>query len=107
MQDSATLFVEYFRTKPLGSAVGQARPWGLVGVGKEQPALEKWRDSRFWRLGVFYVNPADERVFVPRRSGIGDTLNLAQPAAWVVVALLASLPILVVVLIALVTAHAS
>jgi len=34
-----------------------------------------------WR-GLFYVNPSDPRLIVPRRSGLGWTFNFARPVAW-------------------------
>ncbi|MFC7280060.1 DUF5808 domain-containing protein [Paractinoplanes rhizophilus] len=32
--------------------------------------------------GWFYSDPRDPRLFVPRRSGLGLTLNFGHPAAW-------------------------
>jgi uncharacterized membrane protein len=32
--------------------------------------------------GWFYSNPKDPRLLVPRRSGLGLTVNFAHPAAW-------------------------
>ncbi|MDY2778222.1 MAG: DUF5808 domain-containing protein [Collinsella sp.] len=46
-------------------------------------------DDEFWKGGIFYVNRDDAAVFVPKRFGIGWTLNLGRPAAWGVVALVA------------------
>lgn len=42
-------------------------------------------DDERWKLGVFYANPDDASVFLPKRFGIGWTLNFARPAAWAVV----------------------
>lgn len=40
-----------------------------------------------WRLGgLVYYAPEDPALAVPRRSGLGQTLNLARPAAWAVIA---------------------
>ena len=36
--------------------------------------------------GIFYFNPDDPAVWVPKRFGIGYTLNFARPAAWIVLA---------------------
>ena len=41
-------------------------------------------DDRFWRAGVFYVNPDDPSLFVLKRFGIGWTLNWARPVSWAV-----------------------
>jgi uncharacterized membrane protein len=40
-------------------------------------------DGRSWKLGVFYYNSEDPRVLVPKRLGIGRTLNMARPISWV------------------------
>ncbi|MHA7986022.1 DUF5808 domain-containing protein [Rathayibacter sp. CAU 1779] len=37
-------------------------------------------DDRFWKAGVFYVNPDDPSIMVPRRFGVGWTINLGHPA---------------------------
>lgn len=40
-----------------------------------------------WRLrGLVYCAASDPAVFVPRRRGVGQTLNLGRPAAWLFVA---------------------
>ena len=42
-------------------------------------------DDHLYKLGVFYVNPEDPSVWVPKRFGIGWTLNLGRPASWAIV----------------------
>jgi uncharacterized membrane protein len=37
--------------------------------------LEGWN-------GIFYQNPHDERLWVPKITGLGYTVNFAHPAAW-------------------------
>jgi uncharacterized membrane protein len=49
--------------------------------------------ERHWRAGVFYVNPEDPSLMVPKRYGLGYTLNFARPAAWLVMALLLAVPL--------------
>jgi uncharacterized membrane protein len=48
-----------------------------------------------WKLGVIYVDSADRRVIVRQRSGLGWTLNFGQPIAWVVLAAIIGLAILI------------
>jgi len=37
-------------------------------------------DPSHWKSGIFYFNPKDKRVFVPKRlPGFGFTLNFANP----------------------------
>ena len=57
---------------------------------------KKWRDTApnekdSWLLGFIYYNPADQRIMLPKRSGLGITLNFAKPAAIVIFALITSL----------------
>jgi uncharacterized membrane protein len=45
-------------------------------------------NSYFWKLGLFYYNPDNPRIFVPKRIGIGWTLNFAKWQAKVFVAVI-------------------
>src|SRR6266705_6254170 len=38
-------------------------------------------DDRYWYAGFFYNNPDDPAVFVPKRYGLGWTLNFGHPQA--------------------------
>jgi len=73
---------------------------GLVVLSlqtKEQ--LARAPDARHYRWGVIYVNPEDPRLWVPKRIGVGWTLNFAKPAAaWVMLLILvaAMAPLLLV-----------
>jgi uncharacterized membrane protein len=41
-----------------------------------------------YRCGIFYFNPEDDRVVVPKRLGWGLTFNFARRASWLIMALL-------------------
>lgn len=42
-----------------------------------------------WKLGgLVYSDPDDPDVFVPKRTGVGVTVNLGRPMGWVVMALI-------------------
>lgn len=43
--------------------------------------FDKWHDDPAnWRLGIFYYNKKDKRLFPPKRlRGFGWTLNFANP----------------------------
>ncbi|KAA9153087.1 DUF1648 domain-containing protein [Amycolatopsis acidicola] len=49
----------------------------------EEPANDATErdDDRYWKLGLFYVNRDDRAVWVPKRFGIGWTVNLGNPVA--------------------------
>ena len=36
-------------------------------------------DDRYWSGGIFYNNPDDPALFVPKRYGLGWTLNFGHP----------------------------
>ncbi|MGZ3640441.1 MAG: DUF5808 domain-containing protein [Ktedonobacterales bacterium] len=54
-------------------------------------------DDRYWH-GVFYINPDDPDLFVPKRYGLGWTINFGHPKSRLVLLallLLVLLPLLV------------
>ncbi|MDO7905907.1 DUF5808 domain-containing protein [Paenibacillus sp. JX-17] len=55
-------------------------------------------DDSQWKLGAFYYNPSDPSLFVEKRMGIGWTVNMARPAAW----LFFLLPIAIIVVISII-----
>ena len=47
-----------------------------------------------WKWGgLVYYAPEDPALFVPKKIGIGQTLNMARPSAWVFLALVIVLPL--------------
>ncbi|HXG87239.1 MAG TPA: DUF5808 domain-containing protein [Vicinamibacterales bacterium] len=52
-------------------------------VGRER-RVERPTNAADWRLRHLYFNPADPALFVPRRHGVGFTLNFGRPLAIVV-----------------------
>lgn len=40
-------------------------------------------EKESWKYGVFYFNPGDPRIFLPKRYGIGVTLNFANPVSYI------------------------
>lgn len=57
-------------------------------------------DEDSWKGGIFYVNRDDPALFVPKRYGIGWTLNFGNGWSWVVMVLIlaaAALPIILAV----------
>jgi uncharacterized membrane protein len=60
-----------------GSRLAGARPHPGATVNRD--------DDRYWRGGLVYINPRDPAVVVPKRFGVGWTLNFGNPWAWLVV----------------------
>lgn len=44
-----------------------------------------------------HIDPADPRLFVPKRAGIGSTVNLGHPWGWPVLAFMVLLPLAAVI----------
>jgi uncharacterized membrane protein len=43
-------------------------------------------EPNYWKWGVFYFNPNDGRIFVPKRiEWLGWTLNFAQPVSIIII----------------------
>ncbi|MFB7155729.1 DUF1648 domain-containing protein [Lysinibacillus sp. NPDC056232] len=55
-------------------------------------------DDHYWKLGQFYFNRKDPSWFLEKRFGVGWTMNLANPLAWLIligiIGIAAGLPIL-------------
>ena len=63
--------------------------YGQAG-SKVAPVAKGENDMRFdddarWILGVFYFNPKDSSLFLPKRFGVGWTANFARPAVWLII----------------------
>ena len=64
-----------------------------LGVGIWECVLSSRRlgpqpDDEFYVWGLFYVNSRDERIWIPKRIGLGWTLNFGRPAGWLMLVLL-------------------
>jgi uncharacterized membrane protein len=44
-----------------------------------------------WRFGVFYFDENDPRIWAPKRTNLGWTLNFAHKASWLILGMLALL----------------
>jgi uncharacterized membrane protein len=47
--------------------------------GEQDTGLTHRDDDKYWRGGLFYINREDHALMVPRRFGLGWTLNLGNP----------------------------
>ena len=42
-----------------------------------------------WKFGIFYYNPGDKRLFLPKRNpALGYTLNFGNPYCYLIIAAL-------------------
>ena len=63
-------------------------------------------DDRYWPGGFLYNNPDDPALFVPKRFGLGWTLNFGHPQAKMVLIATLLLPVVVGILTVLVSGTA-
>lgn len=64
----------------------------------EETGLTHRDDDRYWRGGLIYINRDDPALLVPRRFGLGWTLNFGDPRAAMLLAGVVALIVLVVTL---------
>lgn len=58
--------------------------YSAMRMPEETTASENAGEDRFWKGGLLYFNPADRALMVPKRQGIGYTLNFARPVSWLI-----------------------
>jgi uncharacterized membrane protein len=76
----------------LGITTGQ----GGARLGPPAETATDRLEDRYWKLGVFYVNPHDPAIFVEQRFGLGWTMNFGNPRAILVLLVLLALPLALV-----------
>ena len=42
-------------------------------------------EDRMWLAGIFYCNPYDPSIIVPKRFGVGWTINVGRPGGWAII----------------------
>lgn len=67
-------------------------------VGERDTGLTHRDDDKNWRGGLFYINREDPTLMVPRRFGLGWTLNFGNPASAMLLAGVLALISLVIIL---------
>ena len=47
------------------------------------------KDKKYWKFGIFYINPEDKEDTIPKRTGIGFTWNFARlmPLFYIIIGL--------------------
>lgn len=66
--------------------------------GEADTGLTHREDDKFWRGGLIYINREDQALMVPRRFGLGWTLNFGNPMAAMLLAGVVALAGLVITL---------
>jgi uncharacterized membrane protein len=82
----------------LVAVVVLARNNRVPDEGEQDTGLIHWDDDKYWRGGLFYINGEDHALMVPRRFGLGWTLNFGNPRAAMLLAGVVALIALLVTL---------
>lgn len=86
---TAVLVVVAVRTGQSGHRLRTAVP-----DGPGRPGTAHRDDDAHWIGGLIYINREDPALFVPKRfGGVGWTVNLGRPVAWVVVGAILALTV--------------
>lgn len=95
---------EYWLSQIAGTKAPMTRPESAsgkpvsppAGAGREQTVGDGIPD-RCWKLGLFYYNPEDPAIIVEKRFGMGQSLNFGNPWAWVFLAIVAAVTVVIVI----------
>jgi uncharacterized membrane protein len=72
--------------------LGQGGSGGQADSAPEAPVGDRTPDSA-WKWGLIYVNAQDPAFLVEKRFGVGYTFNFGHPIAWLLLALLVGIPV--------------
>ncbi len=75
----------------LGIAASRAMGLGAAAEAGQKPSPGDGTPDACWRAGMFYLNRDDPALWVPKRFGIGYTLNFGNRRSWVIMAVLLAL----------------
>jgi len=69
----------------LALKTGQSGSKLKLKINESETGLNNVDDDSYWKLGMIYYNPLDPAIMVPKRMGIGWTLNFGRPASFVLI----------------------
>ncbi len=72
--------------------------WKIVRISLEPGSGSDGTPDQCWKFGQIYYNPGDPALMVEKRFGFGYTLNLGNPTAWWLIALLVAIIAVLVLL---------
>jgi uncharacterized membrane protein len=91
----ATLLVLFLPARRSRTPAGPPAERDLTGLG---PGPWSREDDRYWLGGLIYYNPGDPEPFIPKRFGLGWTVNFGHPLGKVLLVVLIGMVLLPIVL---------
>lgn len=93
---TAILLAIVLRLGQLGSRLPMP-PGPELPMALEEEARRSVDDDADWVGGVMYHNRANSALLVPRRFGVGWTLNWGNPWSWVIIVALVAIPFILLI----------
>lgn len=82
----------------LSITTGQGGSRVKVATGTNGKIIDR-DDDKHWKLGMFYFNKQDPSIFLEKRFGVGWTINLARPLAWIIFIVIILLAVVIPILL--------
>ena len=60
----------------------------IVRISRQPNSGSDGTPDECWKLGQIYFNPADPALMVEKRFGVGYTINMGNPTAWMILAVI-------------------
>jgi len=79
----------------LSIKTGQSGSRIKVNIKEERVKVADINDDDLWKLGLLYFNPKDPSLFVPKRMGVGWTLNFGHPVSYLLLLAIILIPLIV------------
>lgn len=84
----------------------RSRPKTSTFADRQRADIVFREEDRYWYGGFFYNNPDDPAVFVPKRFGLGWTVNFGHPRGKLVLLGILLLPLVMLILTVLISGMA-
>lgn len=81
-----------------GMQVALAQEYFTLTATEQACPLAAPESDNNWRWGIFYYNPSDTRILIPKRIGIGWTLNFGNKLSVLIIIAIIFIPMLLIAL---------
>jgi len=75
----ATILLLLLSSVILAVKTGQSGSKLKLKMNETTTGMNNVDDDSYWKLGMFYYNPHDPSIFIPKRYGVGWTVNFGRP----------------------------
>ncbi len=79
----------------LAIMTGQSGSRLKITTGEKEININVADDTVYWKFGMFYYNPDDPALMVPKRMGVGWSLNFGNPVSFLLLIALFGIPFII------------